>query len=1192
MRALSIFFSPQKTSRKRSSRNNRRLRTSSTARLRIETLEPRVLLATLPLLGQSDLEFLGSFRVPQQTVAGSTFAYGGTAPAYNAENHSLFLVGHDHHQQIAEISIPDLVNSANKDDLNTATFLQPFQNIQGSIPNFSLNSPSKIGGLEVTDGKLTGTFYEYYDGDYSGADSHFQLSSTDLGTSSVNGLFRVGSQGGGFVGGYMAKVPDAWQDELGMPYITGQAGLAIVGRTSAGPSAFGFDPSTLTSGNSATTEFLRYPHTQPLAPVESTNPLFNLTTEVTGVVFPENSSSVIFFGSHGTGTYCYGSPTTCDDPYRGGNGTHARGGEYEYQAWAYDVNEFIAVKNGLKEAWEVQPYDVWTFDLPIDDNAKHIGGVSYDSETGRLYVAQRNADFSGSPYPIVNVFQLPTSASPSDPADPAPAISNVNITAVAKSSATVSWSTAIPANSRIEYGTTTNSLGNTTTSGGSATTAHSASLTGLQPSTEYFFRIVSVSTRGVESTSDIAMFKTTAAQDPDPGNDGAGFSFNTPPSLPPIDPASTINVSTVGQLVSAVGNLKSGQTISISPGTYNLTGTADALYIPQGISDWSIRGQTGDRRDVTIRGDGMNGSVRFGFWIGNSSGGTIADITISDIREHGVIANPGADDMLFHGLRILDIGDQFIKSNPASNGSGNDRGMVQYSIFEYRTAAPDDYTNAIDVHAGDRWNIRQNLFKNFISSQGLAGPAILIWNGSTNTTVDGNTFINNARGIALGLLNKSNGLDHAGGTIINNMFYRGSTLSGSLDVPIAIADSPGTKIWHNTVLDESNYPNSIEYRFGSTTNVDIRNNLLNQSITARDGASGTINNNATSATESLFVNPSLGDLHLRDTADIAIDRGQVILELNHDIDGQSRDATPDLGADEYGSLSPDVADPNPVTPVSHFSFSEGRGYKTLDHVGHSARIGGARWTSGISGKGLRFDGRNDTVTVDDHNDLTLTDEFTLSMWVKPSRVTGWQTGILKQGSNGLAYGLYVSNDQSLPVASINIGGSTISATANQSLPTRTWSHLAATWDGNQLILFVDGAIVSQVSASGQLVQSNSPLQIGGNRESGEYFKGTIDEVSVLDRALSAAELGDVMQSTRDGTWDAVLPPSGSATGGGDSDPDPGTPTSPTLSGSRPVYYFDADSGTYASTNTTTTQNLSYQSLDALMARYSPIYRLR
>jgi hypothetical protein len=183
------------------------------------------------------------------------------------------------------------------------------------------------------------------------------------------------------------------------------------------------------------------------------------------------------------------------------------------------------------------------------------------------------------------------------------------------------------------------------------------------------------------------------------------YLFDNPPSLPPSNPATTVNVSNVKQLRAAVNNLQSGQTVSLAMGIYDLTGLADALYVPQGITNWSIRGATGNRNDTVIKGAGMNGSVQFGFWIGNSPNGTIADLTIDGTRDNAILINPGSSGILIHDLRIVDSGSQFIKSNPDTNGNGNDRGTVEYCVFEYRTTDTDNYTNGVDIHAGDKFSL-------------------------------------------------------------------------------------------------------------------------------------------------------------------------------------------------------------------------------------------------------------------------------------------------------------------------------------------------------------------------------------------------------------------------------------------------------------------------------------------------------
>ncbi len=182
-----------------------------------------------------------------------------------------------------------------------------------------------------------------------------------------------------------------------------------------------------------------------------------------------------------------------------------------------------------------------------------------------------------------------------------------------------------------------------------------------------------------------------------------------------------------------------------------------------------------------------DGGVPFGIWVGgNVRGVTIANLTIRDVYNHPIMLNAGAQSPLIHNVRLVNAGQQFIKANPDGAGGGVDNGIVEYSVIEYETTSRDDYTNGVDVHTGDNWIIRHNLFRNMRAPQGqLAGPAILMWNASTNTLVDGNTFINCQREIALGLIERTPN-DHTGGIVRNNFIYR--------DVPgdsaIYVADSP------------------------------------------------------------------------------------------------------------------------------------------------------------------------------------------------------------------------------------------------------------------------------------------------------------------------------------------------------------------------------------------------------------------
>jgi hypothetical protein len=363
-------------------------------------------LAKLPLLNKDDLHYLGGFRLPGGEHGVSSFAHGGTAITFNPVNNSLFMVGHDWVQAVAEVAIPARpINSKRVKDWPVASCLQPFMDVRMRIPKNTLEG-TKIGGLLVADGKLIGSLYVFYDAAGKARESHFRLDSLDLTSAHVRGLFQVGVLGAGFTAGYMAEVPAEWREALGTRYLTGQAALCIIGRTSSGPAVFGFDPSRLGTRPAPATPYVYYPHARPLANIDHQNPYFNGTTEITGVCFPPGTRSVLFFGSHGTGKVYYGEGKDANDKAREDKGYHSVNGEYQYQVWAYDARELVAVRAGVKKPWAIKPYAVWKLDFPVNQVGKHIGGVAFDAGTRRLYVSQRSAD-EGS-LPLVHAFELRT----------------------------------------------------------------------------------------------------------------------------------------------------------------------------------------------------------------------------------------------------------------------------------------------------------------------------------------------------------------------------------------------------------------------------------------------------------------------------------------------------------------------------------------------------------------------------------------------------------------------------------------------------------------------------------------------------------------------------------------------------------------------------------------------------------------
>jgi len=376
---------------------------------------------------------------------------------------------------------------------------------------------------------------------------------------------------------------------------------------------------------------------------------------------------------------------------------------------------------------------------------------------------------------------------------------------------------------------------------------------------------------------------------------------------PPLAPPSgaVVNVSTEPQLQAAMQALTSNMTIVIAPGTYVLTRT---LYIHGAFTNVGIRGATGNSDDVVLVGPGMAqsnyGDAPYGIWTGDGVNGvTIANLTIRDFFYHPIIFNGGTQNPHVYNVHLINSGQQFIKVNPDAAGVGANNGVLEYSVIEFVTNAKDDYTKGIDIQGAANWVIRHNLFRNIVAPPGqIAGPGVLAWRGTRNTLVEGNAFVNCARGVMFGS-DDTVSPSHSGGIVRNNFFYRSASQPG--DVGIILSDSPLSEVLNNTLVVSGTYGTPIELRYPGTANVLVANNLLDGTIGLRDGGTANQSHNYVAAPPSMFVNAAAGDLHLSASAAGAIDQGITLADVADDWDGEARPAGSgfDIGADERGAAA-------------------------------------------------------------------------------------------------------------------------------------------------------------------------------------------------------------------------------------------------------------------------------------------------
>lgn len=213
----------------------------------------------------------------------------------------------------------------------------------------------------------------------------------------------------------------------------------------------------------------------------------------------------------------------------------------------------------------------------------------------------------------------------------------------------------------------------------------------------------------------------------------------------------------------------------------------------------------------------------------------------------------------------------------------------------------------------------------------------------------------------------------------------------------------------------------------------------------------------------------------------------------------------------FASLAPALRPAGAITTglVAAYSFDEGAGSLAADVTGggHTGTLSNASWSpAGHSGAALSLNGTNGWVTLTDAADLQLTTALTIEAWIRPASLSSWRTVIMREQPGGLVYALYASGDTNRPSAYGNAGGVDVAAIGTGALPLNAWTHLAATYDGSTLRLFVNGAATASTPLPGPLTTSASPLRVGGNSVWGEYFSGLVDDVRIYGRALTAAEI--------------------------------------------------------------------------------------
>jgi parallel beta-helix repeat protein len=177
---------------------------------------------------------------------------------------------------------------------------------------------------------------------------------------------------------------------------------------------------------------------------------------------------------------------------------------------------------------------------------------------------------------------------------------------------------------------------------------------------------------------------------------------------------------------------------------------------------------------------------------------------------------------------------------------------------------------------------------------------------------------------------------------------------------------------------------------------------------------------------------------------------------------------------------------------------------------NGAFTGTPSWVTGRTGDYALYLTGTQFAAVPDAPSLDLTTGMTVTAWVRPNLSSTYMYVLTKNvNTGGTAVNGYDFSLTSAHLVRIRLNNSTVlNSTTTYPHDGVTWMHIAATWDGSTVRLYLNGVQEPNTAAfSGPIQTNNLPLAIGSqNTSDPRPFFGNLDDIRLYNRALTGAEV--------------------------------------------------------------------------------------
>jgi prepilin-type N-terminal cleavage/methylation domain-containing protein len=164
----------------------------------------------------------------------------------------------------------------------------------------------------------------------------------------------------------------------------------------------------------------------------------------------------------------------------------------------------------------------------------------------------------------------------------------------------------------------------------------------------------------------------------------------------------------------------------------------------------------------------------------------------------------------------------------------------------------------------------------------------------------------------------------------------------------------------------------------------------------------------------------------------------------------------------------------------------------------------AIWVDGLTGQAVAFNGVNSYVLVPHSTDFKLTTQVSMEAWVYAG---DQKTAKIIEKGDWDGQGIGQDKWQGWQADIVTADGKKYSIDWGQGRPAlNTWYHIAYTYDGSALSLYVNGVQVNSVAVSGSLKVNSRPITIGSDAGTQKFFNGTIDQARIYSSALTADQI--------------------------------------------------------------------------------------